>query len=168
MSDIPDATELLAIARSTLLDKLLPRVPEELRYDARMIANAMAIAAREHTAGNVAAQAEVIRLAALLQEHRESGAGAEPMSARAELNRRLAAQIRAGRFIVELDGGQHQERSISDQRRDRRIEAQGFCVLRFWNNQVCEETSAVLEVIFKSLTLPCPHPNLPPQAGEGN
>ena len=41
MSDIPDAPELLAIARSTLLDKLLPRVPEELRYDALMIANAM-------------------------------------------------------------------------------------------------------------------------------
>jgi hypothetical protein len=98
MRDIPDATELLAIARSTLLDKLLPRVPEELRYDALMIANAMAIAAREHTAGDAAVQAEVLRLAALLTEQREPRAGAELISTRIELNRRLAAQIRAGRF----------------------------------------------------------------------
>ena len=85
MSDIPDATELLAIARSTLLDKLLPRVPEELRYDALMIANAMAIAAREHTAGDAAMQAEVVRLAALLKEQCEPRAGAELISARIEL-----------------------------------------------------------------------------------
>jgi len=98
MSDIPDAPELLAIARSTLLDKLLPRVPEELRYDALMIANAMAIAARENTAGDTAILAEVVRLAALLKEQCEPRAGAELRSARSDLNRRLAAHIRAGRF----------------------------------------------------------------------
>ena len=98
MNDIPSATELLAIARSTLLDKLLPRVPEELRYDVLMIANAMAIAAREHTAGDTAMQAEVARLAALLKDQCKPRAGAELMCARRELTRRLAAQIRAGRF----------------------------------------------------------------------
>jgi hypothetical protein len=98
MSDIPDATELLAIARSTLLDRLLPRVPEELRYDALMIANVMAIAAREHAAGDTAMQAEVVRLAALLKEQCEPRTGANLMSARSDLNRRLAAHIRAGRF----------------------------------------------------------------------
>ena len=98
MSDIPDSTELLAIARSTLLDRLLPRVPEELRYDALMIANVMAIAAREHTAGDAAMQAEVVRLAALLKEQCEPRAGAELISARSDLNRRLTARIRAGRF----------------------------------------------------------------------
>ena len=98
MSDIPDATELLAIARSTLLDRLLPRVPEELRYDALMIANVMAIAAREHTAGDAAMQAEVVRLAALLKEQCEPRAGVELISARSDLNRRLAAHIRAGAF----------------------------------------------------------------------
>ena len=98
MSDIPDATELLAIARSSLLDKLLSRVPEELRYDALMIANAMAIAAREHAAGDAAMQAEVVRLAALLEEQCEPRVGADLISARSELNRRLVALIRAGRF----------------------------------------------------------------------
>ena len=98
MNDIPDATELLAIARSTLLDKLLARVPEELRYDALMIANAMAIAAREHAAGDAAAQREHARLSALMSEHDELRAGADPITERAGLKRRLAAQIRAGRF----------------------------------------------------------------------
>ena len=98
MSDIPDATELLAIARSTLLEKLLPSVPEDFRYDALMIANAMAIAAREHAAGDTAMQAEVVRLAALLKEQCEPRTGANLMSARSDLNRRLAAHIRAGRF----------------------------------------------------------------------
>jgi hypothetical protein len=98
MNDIPDATELLAIARSTLLDKLLPRVPEELRYEALMIANAMAIAAREHAAGDAAAQAELARLSALMAERNEPQAGTDLVSARAGLNRRLATQIRAGRF----------------------------------------------------------------------
>jgi len=98
MSDIPDATELLAIARSTLLEKLLPSVPEELRYDALMIANAMAIAAREHAAGDTAMHAEVVRLSALLKKQCEPRAGANLKSARSDLNRRLAAHIRAGRF----------------------------------------------------------------------
>jgi hypothetical protein len=91
MNDIPDATELLAIARSTLLDKLLPHLPDDLRYDALMIANAMAIAAREHAAGDTAAQRELARLAALLGEQYASPGAAA-------LKRRLAAQIRAGRF----------------------------------------------------------------------
>ena len=98
MKDIPDATELLAIARSTLLDKLLPRVPEELRYDALMIANAMAIAAREHAAGDQAAQAGLARLRGLMAEAHEPLTGAALQSARTGLNRRLAAAIRAGRF----------------------------------------------------------------------
>ena len=98
MNDIPGAAELLATARATLLDKLLPRVPEELRYDARMIANAMAIAAREHAAGDTAAHAELARLSALFSERHEPCAGTELKAACADLKRRLTAEIRAGRF----------------------------------------------------------------------
>ena len=72
------------------------------------------------------------------------------------------------KLVIELDGGQHQESSSKDQRRDRRIEAQGFRVMRFWNNQVFEETDAVLELILQALNATRPHPGLPPQAGEGN
>jgi adenine-specific DNA-methyltransferase len=72
------------------------------------------------------------------------------------------------RLMIELDGGQHADRRDYDEQRDRRIEAVGFRVLRFWNNQVLEETQAVLEAILRALELSCPHPNLPPQAGEGS
>lgn len=98
MNDIPDAAELLDIARRTLIDELLPRLPEELRYGALMIANAMAIASREHTAGETAAQAELARLQALYAERATRPAGAALADALTGYNRRLAADIRSGRF----------------------------------------------------------------------
>jgi len=72
------------------------------------------------------------------------------------------------KLVIELDGGQHQEQAEYDARRDLQMEAQGFRVLRFWDNQVFQETQAVLEVILRALEERTPpHPNLPPQAGEG-
>jgi Domain of unknown function (DUF6285) len=47
MADRPDARELLAVARTTLIDTVLPAVPEAVRYEVRMIASAMAMAERE-------------------------------------------------------------------------------------------------------------------------
>jgi hypothetical protein len=43
----PGGRELLRVARAELLESLLPHIPESHRYAARMVANAMAIAARE-------------------------------------------------------------------------------------------------------------------------
>jgi very-short-patch-repair endonuclease len=79
------------------------------------------------------------------------------------------------KLIVELDGGQHQEQVAYDARRDARLIAEGYRVLRFWNNQVFEETTAVLETILRELLLLRPHPDLllrykcalAPRAGEG-
>jgi hypothetical protein len=61
--DISDAADLLAIARETLLDELVAALPKERRYAALMVANAMAIAAREHRLGPGAErnQAETLR-----------------------------------------------------------------------------------------------------------
>jgi very-short-patch-repair endonuclease len=72
------------------------------------------------------------------------------------------------KLVIELDGGEHADRRAYDERRDRRLEAEGFRVLRFWDNQVFQETQAVLEEILRALESVCPHPGLPPQAGEGN
>lgn len=47
MNNRPYGNELLAAARRSLLDDLLPLLPAEKTYDALMIANAMSIAARE-------------------------------------------------------------------------------------------------------------------------
>lgn len=52
MRNRPTGEELLAIARRTLLDHLLPLMPAERSYEALMIANAMAIASRELTRCN--------------------------------------------------------------------------------------------------------------------
>ncbi|MGH6628316.1 MAG: endonuclease domain-containing protein [Burkholderiales bacterium] len=72
------------------------------------------------------------------------------------------------KLVIELDGGQHQENVRYDQRRERQIEARGFRVLRFWDNEVFQQTQAVLEVIARTLDQLSPHPDLPPQAGEGD
>ena len=53
------------------------------------------------------------------------------------------------KVIVELDGGQHQENADYDKQRDRLIEAQGFLVLRFWDNQILQETQSVLDEIAR-------------------
>ena len=54
------------------------------------------------------------------------------------------------RVIVELDGGHHNEQRQYDLERDAWLESRGFRVLRFWNNQVFNESVAVLEVIAKA------------------
>ncbi len=70
---------------------------------------------------------------------------------------------------VELDGSQHAEQVDADTMRTVFLERAGFRVLRFWNNQVFEETEGVLEAILAAL---CerrethPHPS-PPLEGEG-
>jgi len=58
-------------------------------------------------------------------------------------------------LIIEVDGGQHLE-SERDVVRERYLRAQGFCILRFWNNQVLSETEAVLQMIFEATGMPPP------------
>ena len=63
------------------------------------------------------------------------------------------------RLVIEVDGGQHVERSVQDERRTEWLRQQGFTVLRFWNNQVLQETEAVKAVISEALCLlPLPPP----------
>ena len=54
-------------------------------------------------------------------------------------------------LVLEIDGGQHSERAASDAERTARLEARGFRVLRFWNNQVLNEIEAVKEAILLAL-----------------
>lgn len=68
------------------------------------------------------------------------------------------------RLIVELDGGQHLD-SPADKTRDAWLASQGFRVMRFWNNDVLNQTEAVLESILAALRPPHPHPNPPPSRG---
>jgi very-short-patch-repair endonuclease len=52
------------------------------------------------------------------------------------------------RVIVEVDGGQHSEQVAYDEQRTRWLEAQGYFVLRFWNNDVLANTEVVAQAIL--------------------
>jgi very-short-patch-repair endonuclease len=54
------------------------------------------------------------------------------------------------RLVIELDGGQHAD-SMTDATRTAEIEAAGYTVLRFWNNDVIENIEGVLEAICLEL-----------------
>jgi very-short-patch-repair endonuclease len=54
------------------------------------------------------------------------------------------------KLIVELDGGQHSENN-GDRIRDAFLAAEGYKVLRFWNNDVMTNRDGVLAVILAAL-----------------
>ncbi len=77
-------------------------------------------------------------------------------------------QVRLGRYIVdfashrarlvvEVDGGQHAERTAQDLERTRFIESHGYRVLRYWNNDVLTNINGVLEDISECNNYD-PHP----------
>lgn len=57
------------------------------------------------------------------------------------------------RLIVELDGGQHMDQVAYDEKRSFVLQSNGFIVLRFWNNDVLQETNSVLNQILSALTM---------------
>ena len=59
---------------------------------------------------------------------------------------------RRAKLAVELDGGQHAE-SEADIVRTREIEAHGYTVIRFWNNDVLSNTDGVLTRIAEHLAI---------------
>jgi very-short-patch-repair endonuclease len=72
------------------------------------------------------------------------------------------------RIVIEVDGGQHSG-STPDESRTRYLEAKGYRVLRFWNNEVGENISGVLSMIDAAVNAdrpPTPDPS-PPKAGGG-
>ena len=54
-------------------------------------------------------------------------------------------------LIVELDGGQHSVAIEKDAARTVALEAAGYTVIRFWNNDVIANTNGVLEDIRLAL-----------------
>lgn len=89
MRDRPTGAELLDTARRVLREELLPLLPAEQRHTALMVANALAIAARQLRAGDAPEQEERAALGRLLGY-------AEPLPGLDELNRELGRLLRAG------------------------------------------------------------------------
>ncbi len=61
-------------------------------------------------------------------------------------------------IVLEIDGGQH-AKSLPDKIRDQWLTAEGFKVLRFWNNDVLRNRKGVVEEIVKWLKGPPPLPS---------
>jgi very-short-patch-repair endonuclease len=56
-------------------------------------------------------------------------------------------------FIIEIDSSQHAD-SERDTARDAALTAEGFRIARYWNNDVLQQPSAVLEDILAKLGEP--------------
>ncbi|HEY1325482.1 MAG TPA: DUF6285 domain-containing protein [Casimicrobiaceae bacterium] len=115
MKDRPSAHDLLVTARGALIDELLPRLPAEAHYAARMVAHAMGIAAREMAASPLD-EALVSELTAL--------AGSEPDSTltptlfrqrdrESFIARVLADRIRSGAFDRDADARARLHRALT-------------------------------------------------------
>jgi len=55
-------------------------------------------------------------------------------------------------LIIELDGSQHFDNQKYDMERTAWLNARGFKVLRFWNNEVLQQTTSVIEIIMQALS----------------
>ena len=55
------------------------------------------------------------------------------------------------KLIIELDGSQHLEQEEYDEERSAFLKSKGYRVLRFWNNDVLEDTDSVLRIIWDTL-----------------
>jgi very-short-patch-repair endonuclease len=55
------------------------------------------------------------------------------------------------RLVIEVDGGQHDDRKPRDDARTRWLGTQGYRVIRFWNTDVLGNIDGVLDVIRRTL-----------------
>ena len=60
------------------------------------------------------------------------------------------------RLVIEIDGGVHAAQTDYDEVRSEWLEARGYRVLRFTNQQVFGQLPALLEAICRACSLPAP------------
>jgi very-short-patch-repair endonuclease len=73
------------------------------------------------------------------------------------------------KLVIEVDGGQHGQQTKYDENRTQKLQAAGFWVLRFWDNEVLKEKESVMEKIWLMVEELGSHPppNLPLEGGGG-
>ena len=71
------------------------------------------------------------------------------------------------KLVIEVDGGQHGQQAEYDENRTQKLQAAGFRVLRFWDNEVLKEMESVREKIWLMVEEleSHPPPNLPLEGG---
>ena len=62
------------------------------------------------------------------------------------------------RLVIEVDGAQHVGNQ-DDENRTAKLDQAGFTVLRFWNNEVLNETDVVVQAIWNALNPSPPQPS---------
>jgi len=72
------------------------------------------------------------------------------------------------KLVIELDGGQHATNKAHDEVKDQYIKSEKFRVLRFWNNEVLQNTEGVLERIRQEILKDTPSPRPSPPLGRGS
>ena len=68
------------------------------------------------------------------------------------------------KLVIEVDGGQHAVQTAEDVSRSGLLEAEGYRVLRFWNNDVLSNIDCVLTETMSAITA-TPTPDPSPQRG---
>ena len=56
------------------------------------------------------------------------------------------------KLVIELDGSQHMQNVDYDIHRTRYLNSKGFKVVRFWNNDILNQVSSVLEALTLTLS----------------
>ena len=65
------------------------------------------------------------------------------------------------KLIIEADGGQHADQKTYDDKRTRYLQAKGYRVLRFWNNDILQNIEGVYRQLLETLKeTPPPTPSL--------
>ena len=57
------------------------------------------------------------------------------------------------RLVIELDSSQNADNQRYDSERTAWLNARGFKVLRFWNHDVLQQTTTVLDIIIQALSV---------------
>ncbi|MGE3746493.1 MAG: endonuclease domain-containing protein [Sphingomonadaceae bacterium] len=64
------------------------------------------------------------------------------------------------KLVIEVDGGQHDWNSEQDRQRTDFLEARGYKLIRFWNNDVTERIEGVVQEIERVIAdMPSPNPS---------
>lgn len=58
------------------------------------------------------------------------------------------------RLVVEVDGREHAEQTAEDAERAAKLEAAGYRVVRFWNNDVVRNIDGVVAMIMDAVGVP--------------
>jgi hypothetical protein len=99
MTEQPEAADLLDEARRSVLEILLPLLPQDRRYDGLMVANAIAIASREARLSDELLREAVRGLAILLDSRGAAGGSAKELRVTLHgLEQQLAHDLRRGAY----------------------------------------------------------------------